>query len=1005
MTFSNVNVFRSAALNLKSSEPGATADKIIRGGAFSPNTQEAIAIMRSDVDNQWENAYIIKYQALMQNRLNRLKQDLTNSYKSLLEVSSVQQVRENDITSANTALTDVYGKILPNATEAFKSLTYYNNEEEFSLADGGGYAHDPDNLSAEDGVPSYLLNTTLKQYGPGADADKQNGEDGVIEMRKLYVTGPALQVTNSMKIAFRTEEVPTEYTKVELGPLPLPIPLGDKPYVAGQKVAEYSAEVKAGGFFTTLNYLYNFAPRELKYTYPTAYSTNTEEAGSRQVTYSDGAKTQAVLFNNQVTDSRDVYSVNPQSGGKVGGLTEDAGVPSYTNNDGDKPPIGSRIKWNNSNASDGYTTERSPMFTQRNVTGGAINDAQDNRAITRRESDNDSKFRLDAFNSFGDIVKGDASNPWIYDPTTGKKVTYYGTEENIGGSGSMADRIKWEYNHDGKATMDLNQDGSANDDHVAKAAFINHYTVQTQTVELNSSAKSYGTIKAVDYDGIKTTGVDQERKQLVLRSTGIDGSAEHVFNDADKDKVVDENKDEKLILAGSGKIAKNFDGSYVASLYNLSSFNGQNIATESANINITSRNDKDKVVIAEYEGFKRAQTMNKGMSDDIFSSINFDPSAPRSFEDAQILARKLETEINASNMVDTDWHYSEYSTAANTGVMFKHIAEVPFQGPNGADSIKVNYRPDMIEGGVGGNFTDITVGFRKTFSLEPRDFQKAVYSGSTNSDIYINTPTYINRDVFVSTVVTNSTDPSDLIVNGKIVPPTVTGTGNPRTITYNIGPYLKAGDNVIASQVSFDIADGPTTKDSFELLSSTNASYTNIPSVDSWIKSKLSTIQADNGDNQLDKLTQSNLSKQLSSWQSKIMVEKITPAFFNINFPYSQTNPLAIEPGSPPGFVSQKAYDEYINALNTLGSVETSTRVKENNSFARMLTDALNKPEYQDIYNLGLLNTDLGKTMTIKAQVSAPTGGSVSATIDIQYDPINNKFILVQSKFDAFGGT
>ena len=50
MTFSNVNVFRSAILNLNASAPGANADKITRGGAFAPNTQEAIAIMRSDID-------------------------------------------------------------------------------------------------------------------------------------------------------------------------------------------------------------------------------------------------------------------------------------------------------------------------------------------------------------------------------------------------------------------------------------------------------------------------------------------------------------------------------------------------------------------------------------------------------------------------------------------------------------------------------------------------------------------------------------------------------------------------------------------------------------------------------------------------------------------------------------------------------------------------------------------------------------------------------------------
>ena len=61
MTFSNVNIFRNSVDSLRTNQNGA--DRIKKGGAFSPNTLESVAIMRSDLDNQWENAYIVKYQS------------------------------------------------------------------------------------------------------------------------------------------------------------------------------------------------------------------------------------------------------------------------------------------------------------------------------------------------------------------------------------------------------------------------------------------------------------------------------------------------------------------------------------------------------------------------------------------------------------------------------------------------------------------------------------------------------------------------------------------------------------------------------------------------------------------------------------------------------------------------------------------------------------------------------------------------------------------------------
>lgn len=1088
MTFSNVNIFRNTVVGLRASEPGATADRIVRGGAFSPDTKEAVTMMRSDVDNQWENSYIIKYQALMQNRLNRLKQDLTNSYKSILEVSSVQQIRENGLTTSNSAITDVYGKLLNNSGEAFKKLKYYNDEAEF-LADD-----DNDNSSA-DGTPSYLLNTDLNQFGTSGDGTGVDAtRRGVVEMRKMYVTGPALQIANSMKVAFRTEEAPPEYNNPQIPLIGGLIP-GEKGFTPGQKVAEYSTDVKSGGFWTTLNYLYNFAPREMKYSYPTAYSTNTEEAGSRQIVIGDlngdgdttdnGERRQATIFMGEVTDSRDVYRPGTGAinfpdpfpdiiGRAVEGQKEDSTMPSYSADLDNIPPTGARIKWAETDANSGYQTERSPIIIQRDNNQNAygqgtsrIMSPLDQRVITRRESDNDSVFDLNLISRADSVIKTYDNFP----NGSPRKVTIYGTEDSNGSFSGVDTRIKWEYNHDGKGSGDFDQDGLEGDNsngtsntegtfsgspspgggavrddqHVTKAIFVNHYTVQTQEVELNSSVESYGGIKALEYNSVTN---DLNYKQKTYRSAGIDGSLEHVFSDQNKNTILDgvynmdlngdgdtsdegEEIREKTLVAGSSKVSKNFDGKFVSGLYKLSTFNGQNIATENANVNITTKNDADKVVIAEYEGFKRAQVMNAGLADDLFSSIT---NTPRTLEEAQRLSKKIETEVNATSMVDTDWHYSEH--VSSDRVMFKYIEDISYQSlSGGSDVASVIYKSNILDNSsvANGNFNNVNVGFRKTFKLEPKDFQQASYSAPFNSDIYINTPTYNDRDVWVDAITTNAMfDPAtgksgaELVVNGKLVTPTSTTTvGNQVTVRYNLKGFLQAGDNVIGAQAMFN---GGTADDSFKLVPVTAS---NAADINSWLDGRVSTDNTKNGDLSVAKLNQATLPNELSSWQSKIMVRKagnftindiitdpntnangtggLDRAEFNTYFP-DPKNPTAAQVANAQAnsplmldYLSQYQ-KKYKNELNSLGSVETVTKVKDNNTFANMLANALNKKEYQDIYNLGLLNSVLGKTMVIKAQISAPTGGSVNATMDIQYDPISCKFILVQNKFDASGG-
>lgn len=1161
MSFSNVSVFRSAYNTLNTTASKAVPDSINKGGSFSPNTFESVALMRSELDNQWENGYIIKYQALMQNRLNRLRQDLTNAYKALLELSTVQQIRENGLDSSS-AITDVYGRIVPdisgtttlsglnlngsnsrfiseikvgdvvkvlstgqyvrissvsndltatianatydeNGTQiggagtvipfsgsklvnisshgSFKGLTYFGDQTDFDIADGFGdyYTNGGPAGTYVDGIPSYWVNdSSLSQYNDGTLLSTKSGR---YEMRKLYVAGPAMQVINTMKTTFRTEEVPPKETEDIL-----PFDLGGQPpFQAGSKVAEYSAEVKTGGFWSAVNYLYNFSPRELKYSYATAYSTTTEEAGTRN----NAGGTQATLFNRQITDARDMQGQDT-SLGTVGMNESDPAAAGALDAEDNVPDAGSRIKWVSSNASDGYLTEKSAMFDDEDFD----NDYQAGRYITRRTVATESAALFPNLTTLFDEFNTTVKDTWLWSPD-GSKQIQYGTEE--AGVGDYLDRIKWESQHDGTNAADIGSSkGGANKDlweggrdesvtsadkHVAKAAYVNHYTVAVQDVELNSSNKSYGIVKALAYDEADPT------KQKLLRSNGIDGSAEHVWSDEDGDKVVDDNSDEKLLLAGSGKISKNFDGKFVERLHQISSFNGQNIATNTANVSINTQNDgSSPVVMAEYEGFRRADTMTKGLAEDYLSQFN---SGSRTLSEAQALAKKAATEINAIKMVDTDWHYSDYvysnatqeSAKDQDSVMFRNVKSISYSDNGKIGQLFVDYNPDLRNtNGTGSDksddlFKDANVAFRKSFTLTSEDFQTTDFnhivgitsppSAIDKRDVFDNAdPSYNRKPVYVTVSANGIVNGTfDLVVNGVKVQGATSMSGSPASYNVDISRYLKEGDNVIGAQMT--IGTGAPF-DGFKLVATAPTAGGNTPEVQRWIDAKLSTVRRNTGDKYSEELNNPLLSNYLSSWQSKIQVERQTHQLYlsqnNFREPQAGTISLAgttvtgigtrftstLKPGDwvrvgannespgtlvfvteviddnnfrignstglspyqafpPAAFAGQnfqlvnKAMDAYQSGLDSFSSERTVTRVKDNNSFAKILADILNKKEYQDVFALGLLNTAAGKTLTIKAQVSSPVGGNLSATIDIQYDARNNKFVLAQTKLDA----
>lgn len=342
MNFSAFNRLTQVS-SLMSAGPGdRVGPKVKAGGAFSPNTVETLYAMRTHFDNQWEKGFVLKFRTTMQNRLNQLAKDLRDAYSALLNISTTQLVGHGlDVSSNREDVAALKYMQLAGAADPF--------------ADWGA-GSDTEDGSMPDAMASYRRNFAGRS----------------VEMRRLGAIGAAMDQHNSIGITMRTQEAPLDsfFGADVLGAIGQFMSGGDPPFKGKQKVAEYKSELATGGYWSTINYLYAFNPRQLKYTYATSYSVNSEEAGTRH------NSNEGYLFNARLVDQQDMP--------------------------GDQYEQGKRVKWQSTDSNEGYLTEVDP-------------DDQDWKVFFREDAD------MDGDGTF-ERAKGSEVHLATTDPMFGKQL-------------------------------------------------------------------------------------------------------------------------------------------------------------------------------------------------------------------------------------------------------------------------------------------------------------------------------------------------------------------------------------------------------------------------------------------------------------------------------------------------------------------------------------------------------------------------------------------------------
>ncbi len=1007
MSFSAFNVGRQVMIQTGNVSPKQNfGSRPVAGGAFAPNTLEAAFVLRSNLDYQFETAFLDKHRATMQNRLNEVSQRLEEAYKDLLNVSMSQQIGEG---ADRNLRSDVRldGSDGSNGAQIIRGIMGETGFEDLGV-----------NPDAQQGVaysgPGFPANNagsnvwrSPNKGGDGLSTNGAFGDDGVagysktldggvtsVQFRALMgSTTAAGNIAGEMDITLRVEDDPPRPTSLEgslglLNQITTALTGGaPAPTYFNQKVEQYSAGYSTGGFWSAVNYLYNFAPREIKYSYAVGYTVNSDEAGDDEY-----------LLNGELVNRRDIPNTNAiQENGTV--LANDP--QGYLKKD-------NRVKWVSNNPLEGYQHERSgssanyPTVVNRqkawlDESNGNIpwdttpTSAEGSVAIVDNLIFQSGTYTYNGsfVNETGGFGLGVAGTQVV-----GGKVVQEEANSSTGLVSLLDSNIQLgsKFKHTVDMTTAQNDDILAGGDDfqinargaIKSSLFFNHYEVETRTVEFNNK----NNVNLPELTNAPTATVLDDAvgsiyvKGSIARSTSIDASKSY-DNVKINPLLPNDAPNNTEISRSAGNTTSSFNGEFLHSLHKIQSVNGQDIV---GNENKQASPVFGNFEIGRYEGTERSYQMNRNV-------VAYRPPT--------------EMEINAADTVPTDWHQAEMLTGAaqdpadpdNGGIWFPHVDDTLYSAMDSDGYGRATAPRQMIQA-------------RNTFSLErdeiltlqPANLWETDATGTVR-------PTYYKKDMFIDVELTgihydDTTFPAEvpkIFINGReytdapVTALTVNRDGLGGTlkdVTYRINlnsgsltdvSFAQEGLNTISVQASDGRFLNDPTEDSREGIKVTATAFADYPatspntaaddaSVLTTLNAKVITGYATvNGVapdvKYAEQLNRPGTIKSLSRWQTRLV-------------PVSAEN----DPNSK---------------LARLASTQSSTGSsnKSVNTFVELVISMMNDPKYKDVFKLGLVS-NLNK-LAINAQAQLPSGSSLQGGISMYYDTQQQTMILVQDKLVA----
>lgn len=1059
MSFSAFNVGRQMIVFTGNNNPQLRLpSKPVAGGSFTPNTLEAAFVMRSTLDYQFEKAFLDQHKAKMQNRLNELTKKLQEAYTDLLNVSMSQQVgQEADAALRADVVLD--GTDINGASKLIEGVLGSNGFEDIGIipktVSRTGENLNEVSMEYDGNLAYYQANQDILWRAPGIEQDQLDSDGvfaddgktgygrlingvGEVQFRTLTDrTTAAGNVAGDLNITMRIEDdppIPEELdgnlsllNSVTSGLLGGPPP----PTYFNQKVVQESTEFKTGGFWSAVNYLYNFAPREIKYSYAVGYTVNSDEAGNDEY-----------LIDGELINIRD----NPNDTNFDG--TEDD-LQGYLVKD-------KRVKWASFDPTEGYQHERSGTSTnyptvvnrekawQQDGKNAAVHVGSDLWDLTQTESDgnvaivdnlifqsgtytynpNNTDEGAYFVNQTGGIngafLPGGATS---FEDINGNAVYDAGIDvlrQYSGSSGGVLTSLRDSNIEAGSIfqtkvdmTVSANQDTeiapSASQDleilgrgTTRSSLFFNHYEIETRTIEYNNSSRKdlddlWDATGNPSHLATDDTSDDATGKIYayggIVRSKSVDTSKNYDLIDADPNDGVDN----KEITRSTGSTSNTFNGEFIQSLHKIDSYNG---------LNVVSNDPKQASPImgnfklGEYDGLLRSYEMSRNL-------LGYVPP--------------LAVEVDSANSVPTDWHQTEMvddadpTDPANGFVWFPFIEDTLYSSkPEDTDGFdtKTGY------GRLGSPRQLIQT--RNTFQLSNEEFMRLQPASNWVIDSQgVSRPTYEKRNYFINldlrgvhfdpTPISGIAEVPKIFVNGRqvlddtgvgglqnidLLTSSNAGYGGGASTTFdlsyqiNLKDYLQEGYNTITVQTSdgsYNYALGSANYNEGMRITEMTGLPTNLTDSDG-----SAYVAADANDT----FSSTVINSKIITGYDNARAVAYSPEMERLNTRKVQSRWQArIVPVS-----AEKDPNSNLLRMSSQAST-TGTSYKVSNAFVELIINSINQQKYRDIFKLGLIS-NLNK-LAVTGSANLPNGANMQGSLSMYYDQTTQSIIVDQDKLIA----